>query len=369
MSTVALTPREIPVDLFYNLSPDELDRSIADSRAALGRRLVILGHNYQQDGVYKFADFKGDSLMLSRRAAEQTDAEFIIFCGVHFMAEVADLLCRPHQTVILPDMAAGCSMADMADIESVERAWEELAGILDPDEQVTPVTYINSAADLKAFCGRHGGIVCTSSNARKILDWTFARRPKVLFFPDQHLGRNTSKRMGIPADRMILWDPAQENGGNSAEAVRNAAMILWKGFCSVHQMFAPAHVDHFRATVPGVQVIVHPECREEVVDKADLVGSTEYIIRTVTAAPPGTAWAVGTELNLVNRLKTDNPDKQVYFLCPTVCVCSTMYRIDQQHLAWALENLRDGVVVNRIRVPDEDREMAKLALDRMLEVS
>ena len=282
------------------------------------------------------------------------------------MAETADLLCRPGQVVILPDLNAGCSMADMADLESVERAWAELAAVLDPERRITPVTYINSTAALKAFCGEHGGIVCTSSNASQILRWALDRREKVLFFPDQHLGRNTAKAMGIPLDRMILWDPFQDMGGNRPRDVERATMILWKGHCSVHQMFTAQHVDYFRKTYPGIRIIVHPECNMEVVDKADQVGSTEFIIRTVTEAPPGTTWAVGTELNLVNRLKHNNPDKTVFFLSPTVCLCSTMYRIDPQHLCWVLENLVSGVVVNRIRVPDQDRHWARVAIDRML---
>jgi quinolinate synthase len=281
------------------------------------------------------------------------------------MAETADILTADHQKVILPDLAAGCSMADMADIESVTAAWEEIMEIL-PEASVTPITYINSAADLKAFCGERGGLVCTSTNAEKIIRWAFEKAEKILFFPDQHLGRNTCKRMGIPLDEMILWNPARPNGGNSPEAVRKARVFLWEGFCSVHQMFQPEHVDFFRSRHPGIRVIVHPECSMEVADRADLTGSTESIIRTVTDSPPGAVWAVGTELNLVNRLKANNPDKQVYFLSPMVCMCSTMFRIDAPHLLWALENLEHGRIVNQIIVPDEDRRWAKVALDRML---
>src|SRR3972149_5999563 len=284
------------------------------------------------------------------------------------MAETADILTTPEQKVVLPDLAAGCSMADMADLESVEMAWQEITGILS-ESQITPITYINSAADLKAFCGARGGVVCTSTNAEKIIRWAFEQREKILFFPDQHLGRNTCKRMGIPLDEMILWDPALPYGGNSPEAVRKARVLLWKGFCSVHQMFQPLHVDTFRSQYPNIKIIVHPECSMEVVDKSDLVGSTEYIIRTVTAAPSGTGWAVGTELNLVNRLKANNPDKKVYFLSPMVCMCSTMYRIDSQHLCWSLENLEADSPVNQIIVPDENKYWAKIALERMLQLA
>ena len=259
-------------------------------------------------------------------------------------------------------------MAEMADIESVETAWQEIGDLIHEDT-VTPITYINSDADLKAFCGEHGGLVCTSTNAEKIIRWAFERREKILFFPDQHLGRNTCKRMGIPLDQMILWDPSKPNGGNTPEAIRKARVLLWQGFCSVHQMFQPQHVDYFRKQYPGIQVIVHPECSMEVVDKSDLLGSTEYIIRTVTDAAPGTTWAVGTEINLVNRLKRDHPDKTVLFLSPMVCMCSTMYRIDAPHLLWALEGIESGSIVNQIIVPDQDRHWAKVALDRMLELA
>lgn len=366
---------EVPVKViepgiegYYTLSSESLDERITQAKARLSDRILILGHNYQRDEVYKFADETGDSLKLAQCAARRSDREFIVFCGVKFMAETADILTTPEQKVILPDLAAGCSMADMADLESVEMAWEEITRLISESE-ITPITYINSSADLKAFCGARGGVVCTSTNAEKIIRWAFEQREKILFFPDQHLGRNTGKRMGIPLDRMILWDPALPNGGNSPEAVRKARVLLWKGFCSVHQMFQPLHVDYFRSKYPCIKVIVHPECSMEVVDKSDLVGSTEYIIRTVTAAPSGTIWAVGTELNLVNRLKVNNPDKEVYFLSPMVCMCSTMYRIDAPHLCWSLENLESGTVVNQINVPDEDRYWAKVALERMLELA
>lgn len=353
---------------YYRLSPDNLDDQIAAAKSRLADRLLLLGHNYQRDEVYKFADYTGDSLKLSQYAAQQRDREYIVFCGVKFMAETADILTPPEQKVILPDLAAGCSMADMADIEAVETAWQEITRFI-PESTITPITYINSAANLKAFCGEQGGLVCTSTNAEKIIRWAFERREKILFFPDQHLGRNTCKRMGIPLNEMVLWDPALPNGGNSSEAIRKARVFLWQGFCSVHQMFQPQHVDLFRKQYPGIKVIVHPECSMEVADQSDLIGSTEYIIRTVTAAPAGSRWAVGTELNLVNRLKRDNPDKEVFFLSPMVCMCSTMFRIDAPHLLWSLERLEAGSIVNQIIVPEADRTWAKVALERMLQLA
>lgn len=355
----------------YTLLDDsEAAARIAAAKAKLGDRLVILGHHYQREEVFQFADFSGDSLKLSRQAADSR-AEYIVFCGVHFMAEVADILSRPEQVSILPDLGAGCSMADMANLANVERAWRELSEVLDPDEQVTPVTYINSAADLKAFCGRHGGIVCTSSNAQRVLEWSFSHREKVLFFPDQHLGRNTGYRMGIPLEEMVEWDFDQPMGGLTPEQIRNAKMILWKGFCSVHQMFKPEHIDRFKEKFPDAKVISHPEASFEVCQKSDFVGSTETIIRTIRESEPGTRWLVGTELNLVNRLheQLKHEGKHVHFMSPTVCMCSTMFRIDPQHLAWTLENLAEGNVVNRIVVPEEEARLARLALERMLEVS
>jgi quinolinate synthase len=365
--TVGLKTIESGLEDYYQLPPETLDERIAVVKGKLSDRLLILGHNYQRDEVYKFADYIGDSLKLSQYAAQQRDREYIVFCGVKFMAETADILTAADQKVILPDLAAGCSMADMADIENVETAWQEITSLI-PESTITPITYINSSADLKAFCGEHGGLVCTSTNAEKIIRWAFERREKILFFPDQHLGRNTCKRMGIPLDEMILWDPAKPNGGNSPEAVRKARVFLWLGFCSVHQMFQPQHVDYFRKQYPDIKVIVHPECSMEVADKSDLMGSTEYIIRTVTAAPAGTRWAVGTELHLVNRLKQNNPDKEVFFLSPMVCMCSTMFRIDAQHLLWSLERIESGSIVNQIIVPEADRTWAKVALERMLEL-
>jgi len=319
---------------------------------------------------FKHTDFAGDSLKLSREAAN-SKAEFIVFCGVHFMAEVADILSRPDQVSILPDLAAGCSMADMANLAKVERAWKELASVLDPDEQVTPVTYINSAADLKAFCGRHGGIVCTSTNARHVLDWSFSQRDKVLFFPDQHLGRNTGYNMGIPLDEMVVWDFDQPMGGLTEEQIKQARIILWKGFCSVHQMFNPGQIDAFKQRHPDTVIVAHPESSFEVCQKSDFVGSTEMIINTIRDAEPNTRFLVATELNLVNRLhdQYQHQGKNVHFMSPTVCMCSTMFRIDPQHLLWVLENLIDGEVVNQITVPEQDAIEARLALQRMLEVS
>jgi len=355
----------------YALLDDaDCDARIRAAKEALGERLVILGHHYQREEVFRHADFAGDSLKLSRQAAE-SNAEYIVFCGVHFMAEVADILSRPEQVSILPDLAAGCSMADMADLANVERAWRELAEVLEPDEQITPVTYINSAADLKAFCGRHGGIVCTSSNAGHVLDWAFGQREKVLFFPDQHLGRNTGYGMGIPLEEMVVWDFDQPLGGLTPEEIKQAKIILWKGFCSVHQMFQPEQIDRFRERFPDAKVVSHPEAPFEVCQKSDVVGSTEVIIRTVRDSEPGSRWLVGTELNLVNRLHEQyrHEGKSVHFMSPTVCMCSTMFRIDPQHLAWTLENLVEGHVVNRIQVPEEEAELARTALNRMLEVS
>ncbi|MCF7968750.1 MAG: quinolinate synthase NadA [Methylococcaceae bacterium] len=355
---------------FALLDDAECETRIDAAKRKLGDRCVILGHHYQRDEVFRHADLTGDSLKLSREAAK-SGAEYIVFCGVHFMAEVADILSRPDQIAILPDLAAGCSMADMANLPAVERSWRELSQILDPEATITPVTYINSAADLKAFCGRHGGIVCTSSNAQKILEWSFAQREKVLFFPDQHLGRNTGYRMGIPLEEMVTWDFTQPMGGLTEEQIRKARIILWKGFCSVHQMFRPEQIDRFLEKHPDTRVIAHPECSFEVCEKAQYIGSTEYILKTIREAESGTRWLVGTELNMVNRLANEMRPRgvEVHFMSPTVCMCSTMFRTDPQHLAWILENLVDGQVINRIVVPDEDARPAKLSLDRMLSVA
>jgi quinolinate synthase len=357
----------LPFEPYRNIEPAELAERIRAVKQEMGPELLILGHHYQQDEVIAFADLRGDSYKLAKLAAESEACRYIAFCGVHFMAETADILTRPEVEVVLPDMAAGCSMADMADIDGVEAAWADLGEVIDTSE-LMPVTYINSTADLKAFCGRHGGIVCTSSNARAVLEWSFARRKRVLFFPDQHLGRNTARKMGIPLEQMPLWNPRLPLGGNTEAALRNSRVLLWMGHCSVHQMFRPAHVDQMRQLHPGIQILVHPECMMSVVDKADLVGSTEFILRTVREAPAGSKWAIGTELHLVNRLAQEHPDKTVLFLSPMVCMCATMYRIDLPHLAWSLENIRRGTIVNRVRVPEETAHWARVALQRMLEV-
>ena len=355
---------------FNSLSDDDCQERIRAARAKLGKKAVILCHHYQRADIYQHADLTGDSLKLSKLAA-QTDSEYVVFCGVHFMAEVADILSRPEQVAILPDLAAGCSMADMASLAKVERAWRELSSVLNPDEKITPVTYINSAADLKAFCGEHGGIVCTSSNAPKILEWSFARRDKVLFFPDQHLGRWSGHTMGIPLDDMVLWNPDLEMGGLTPEQIDRARIILWHGYCSVHQMFQPAQIERFRSQHPEGRVISHPECGFDVCLHSDVVGSTETIIRTVKDSPPGTRWLVGTELNLVERLADEvkHEGKVVQFMGGVICMCSTMQRIDPQHLAWTLENLAAGNVVNRIAVPEHEAALAKVALQRMLDAS
>ncbi len=355
---------------YASLSEEDCRQRIIAARQALGERLVILGHHYQRDEVFEHADYSGDSLKLSREAAN-SKAEYIVFCGVHFMAEVADILSRDDQVSILPDLSAGCSMADMADLNKVERAWQELSTVLDADAEITPVTYINSAANLKAFCGDHGGVVCTSTNAQKILEWSFAQRDKVLFFPDQHLGRNTGFKMDIPLEQMVVWDFDKPMGGLSEEEIRQAKIILWKGYCSVHQMFKPVQIDNFRKQHPDGKVISHPECSFEVCQHSDFVGSTEYIIKTVTDAEPDSHWLVGTELNLVNRLHETlkHQGKTIQFMSPTVCMCSTMFRIDPQHLAWVLENLVEGNVVNQIKVAPQVADSARVALQRMLDIS
>jgi quinolinate synthase len=364
---------ECPGDLPAASDPDLVARARA-AKAALGDRVFVLGHHYQRDEVIEFADVTGDSFKLARDAAGRPDAEFIVFCGVHFMAESADILTGPDQKVILPDLAAGCSMADMARLGQVEDAWDALtdAGIAD---SVVPVTYMNSSADIKAFCGRNGGAVCTSSNAEVALEWAYAQKAqldggaKVLFLPDQHLGRNTAVlQMGLTLDDCVVWDPHRPHGGLTVEQLQKARMILWKGHCSVHGRFSPAVVDELRATIPGVQILVHPECRHEVVLRADLVGSTEFIIKTIEAAPAGSSWAIGTELNLVKRLAAAHPDKQITFLDKTVCYCSTMNRIDLPHFVWALESLVSGTVVNQIQVDPETERWALVALQRMLDL-
>lgn len=403
-------------DVYVELSEPELRVRIDMARAALGKRLVILGHHYQQDSIIDYADFVGDSYELSRRAADQKGIEYVIFGGVHFMAESADILTAPSVQVILPDLGAGCSMADMANLEQTEECWAHLQATC-PDHVIVPITYMNSSAAIKAFVGEHGGAVCTSSNCRKVLDWAFAggggegrgedggvrrdekdrmegkvgrreqdassltphgsslnpsARPlkpvKILFFPDQHLGRNTAYGMGIPLDQMTLWDPRREGGGNDAATLQASRVILWKGHCSVHSLFRPEHIDQVRAKFPDAKVIVHPECRWEVVQKADLAGSTKFIVDQITAAPPGTRWVVGTEVHLVNRLKNQFPQQHISVLSDCQCLCTTMYRIDLPHLCWVLENLEQGIVLNRIKVDDHTRKWSLVALERMLAI-
>jgi quinolinate synthase len=357
------------------MDADELDRRIMAARAKLGERLVILGHHYQRDEVIKYADARGDSFKLAQFAAARPEADCILFCGVHFMAESADILSAPHQTVILPNPAAGCSMADMANIAEVEECWEaldalyrdEVTGVEGESQPVIPVTYMNSAANLKAFCGRHGGIVCTSSNAEKVLNWAFARGRRVLFFPDEHLGRNTALHMGIPEEQIAVWNQRLDFGGiDDDETLVQAKVILWKGWCSTHARFTAVQIAQARADFPGVRVLVHPECRHEVVAAADMNGSTEYIVKAVNEAPAGTIWAIGTEINLVNRLAKEHPEQTIFCLDPVVCPCSTMYRIHPAYIAWVLEELVEGRVVNAVRVDDETAHWAKIALERML---
>jgi len=383
----------------------------------LGKRLVILGHHYQKDDVVEFADFTGDSFELSRRAADQKDAQFVLFCGVHFMAESADILTDPSVSVILPDLGAGCSMADMANIDQTLDAWAQLTEVCEPiGATIIPITYMNSSAAIKAFVGEHHGAVCTSSNARNVLEWglkaglrrrqgpdevppadaghgadegrklaagssrfepgfssssvpnSSSPSPKILFFPDQHLGRNTAFAMGYPVEKMIVWDPRLDLGGNTEQQIRDATFILWKGHCSVHALFRPEHIDQIRARQPDVKVIVHPECKFDVVQKADMAGSTAYIVEQVRNAPPGTRWAIGTEVNLVNRLAREHPDQTITVLSDCQCMCTTMFRIDLQHMCWALENLIEGRVVNQIKVDDLTRKWSLVALKRMLDI-
>lgn len=378
MTSMLTEPARLELAPYKSLDNGELAARIEAVRAAWGSRLVILGHHYQQDEVIAHSDLRGDSFQLSRLAADSGDCRVIVFCGVHFMAETADILAnRPDKlaardgqrvTVILPDLAAGCSMADMAAIDQVEAAWEDLGEIIDTQD-ITPVTYINSAASLKAFCGRHGGIVCTSSNARAVLEWAFQRTRRVLFFPDQHLGRNTALRMGVPIEQMPVWNPYEpELGGNTEDAIRASRVLLWQGHCSVHQVFRPEHVHHFRQQIPGIRILVHPECTREVVDLADEFGSTYKIVQVVEQSPPGSKWAIGTELHLVNRLKKAHPEQEIHFLSPMLCMCATMYRIDLAHLCWSLENLAAGQHVNVIEVDAETSRWALVALERMLQV-
>lgn len=362
---------QIPLPAAYTtLEANELFDRIQKAKRTLGDRLVILGHHYQRDEIIVHADFRGDSYKLAQHAREMPDAEFIVFCGVHFMAESADVLTPPERKVILPNLAAGCSMADMANIFQVKRCWSQLESALDGGTaSVIPVTYINSAANLKAFVGEHGGTVCTSTNAPSALRWALDRGDKVLFFPDQHLGRNTAAAMGYDIERdMCVWDPFKPFGGNTPEQLRQSKFLLWKGHCSVHKRFSVEQILKARTTHPGVHVIVHPECEHDVVLASDSYGSTEFILHTIEDAVPGSTWAVGTEINLVNRIAKEHPDRTVFCLDPQICPCSTMYRIHPSFLCWTLENLVEGNVVNQVVVPDEIRRWALVSLERMLEV-
>ncbi len=352
---------------YASLSAEELDARIAAARATLGDRLVILGHHYQRDEIIRYADYRGDSFKLAQLAAQRPEADYIVFCGVHFMAESADILSKPNQQVILPNPAAGCSMADMANIAEVEECWELLHEQLGEDAGIIPVTYMNSAADLKAFCGRHGGVVCTSSNALKVMTWAFEQGKRILFFPDEHLGRNTGVTYGINQEQMFVWNPKNPlEAEDSEERLEDAKIILWKGYCSTHMRFSVSQIEKARAEYPGISVIVHPECQRSVVEAADLNGSTEYIIEQIEKAPAGSQWAIGTEINLVHRLAQEHPDKLIFCLDPVVCPCSTMYRIHPAYLTWVLEGLVMDEVINQVSVDEETAEWARVALDRML---
>ena len=364
----AFWQKDIPEE-YWRLDAADIVRRIAAARRELGERCVVLGHHYQREDIIQFAEVRGDSFKLAQWAAQRPEAEFIVFCGVHFMAESADILSQPHQMVVLPNMSAGCSMADMADPDDVYACWDELreAGISD----IVPVTYMNSAADLKAFCGKNGGIVCTSSNAPRVFDWAFQRGRRVLFFPDQHLGRNTGLKRDIALEEMPVWDytlPFGSLGGNALEQLERARVILWKGHCSVHLRFSVEQIERARREHPDITIVVHPECRMEVVRAADLDGSTEFIARTISEAPARSRFAVGTEINLVSRLARENPDKLVFCLDPVVCPCSTMFRIHPAYLCWALEELAEGRIVNRVELDEETRRDARIALERMLTV-
>jgi len=354
---------------YLKLSPEEIDRGIAEARKALGEKVVVLGHHYQRPDVIKYSDFQGDSYKLSQLAAAERDADYVVFCGVHFMAETADILTPPEQTVILPNMAAGCSMADMAPVEDVEDCWEALRSVVGNGGEIVPVTYMNSAAAIKALCGRNGGIVCTSSNSIEALEWAFSQAGRVLFLPDQHLGRNTALKLGIGLDEMVLWNPFEPFGGHTPDRLRSAKLILWQGHCSVHTRFTIEQIQQARAEDPDVRIVVHPECRMELVDEADFAGSTEFIARKVRGAPAGSSWGVATEVNLVHRLALENPDKTVFCLDPVVCPCSTMYRVHPGYLLWVLEGLLADLVINQVKVPEETATAARTALVRMLELA
>ncbi len=365
MSMPTTVDAPLPLTNYERLSDAELDARIRAAKTALGPRLIILGHHYQRDEVVQYADFLGDSYKLSQRGAA-ADADFIVFCGVHFMAESADVLAKPHQRVILPDLGAGCSMADMADIADVEEAWDAL--LRDHGDTFVPITYMNSTAAIKAFVGRNGGLVCTSSNARGAFEWAWARKQRIFFLPDEHLGRNTGAGLGLPLESIGLWDPRVDPRAALAAIPRDTRLVVWRGYCSVHQRFTPEQAHFLRKEIPGLRVICHPECKYETCQAADLVGSTDFIIRTIEASPPGSKWAVGTEIHLVNRLAAQHPDRTIISMQQNVCACATMYRIDPVHLCWVLENLVAGHVVNEITVDDETIRWARVALERMLEV-
>ena len=360
--------QQIPTE-YLHLSADELDLRIAEARKKLGSRVTILGHHYQREEVIRYADYQGDSLKLSQNAASHPEADFIIFCGVHFMAETACILCAPHQKVILPNITAGCSMADMAPMDDVLDAWDDLEDVLGDHGGIIPVAYMNTIAGLKSLCGRHGGIICTSSNATAAVKWAFERADRVLFLPDQHLGRNTGLKLGLTPDDMVVWNPFKPLGGNTPEQLRKAKMVLWRGHCSVHTRFTVKQIETARTRYPDIKVIAHPECTMEVVQAADMDGSTEVIRKAITEAPPGSKWAVGTEISLVNRLAKENPDKTIFCLDPIVCPCSTMYRIHPAYLYWVLEGLLHGEVVNQVTVDEETQGYSRIALERMLQLA
>ncbi len=351
---------------YLHYSPQELDQRINSARQKLGSTVTILGHHYQREEIIKYADFQGDSFLLSKQAAERPEADFIVFCGVHFMAETAGILCAPHQKVILPNITAGCSMADMAPMDDVEDGWEDLQEVLGDHGGILPVTYMNSIAGIKALCGRTGGAVCTSSNAAAVLEWAFQSSERVLFLPDQHLGRNTGIKLGIDPEEMVVWNPFKRLGGNTVEQLRSSKMVLWQGHCAVHTRFTVKQIQAARERFPQVTVLVHPECTRETVEAADMNGSTELIRRTINEAPAGSQWAIGTEISLVNRLALNNPDKTVFCLDPVSCPCSTMYRIHPAYLLWVLDGLLQGQVINQITVPEEIRRDSLIALERML---
>ena len=359
--------QKIPIS-YLKMTPEKLDVRISEARSALGERLVVLGHHYQRNEIIKFADIRGDSFKLSQYAASQRNTENIVFCGVHFMAETADILSAPEQRVILPNLTAGCSMADMAHIDDVLDCWDDLSDLLADDGGIVPITYMNSTAAIKALCGRNNGIVCTSSNATATFEWAFEQADRVLFLPDQHLGRNTAFKLGIALDEMVVWNPFKLLGGHTEDELRRAKVILWQGHCSVHTRFSVSQIEEARRRHPDVKVLVHPECFLEVVAAADLNGSTEFIVKSVSESPAGSVWAIGTEISLVNRLAQQNPDKTVFCLDSVVCPCSTMYRIHPAYLSWVLDGLNAGVAVNQIKVDDDTSHEARVALDRMLSV-